>query len=243
MLNVTTPPKGYTIKMLTPVHLPDLLALQDIIVSALPEDGKDFISVKSAQKLEERMTTLGIMHGAFTQTNGAEKLVAYGGVVFPTASWPTADLALEHGKTVSYHHDELAVIQSCAVHPEHRGKGLHKHLIAAKEEVCLQKGRIHIMSEVAAANPASLKGFLAHGYKVVFAGIAPGDQCPLLFVHKDISNGSARQQHAADSFSIDPVDFFALTKEHLERGCKGIGMHRNGGAKGYVLNLSTPVCV
>lgn len=242
MITLTNLPQGLTIKTLSASHVPDVLALQNIIFAALPEDGKDFISLKTAQKLEERITTLGKMHGIFASTADGENLIAYGGVVFPTAAWPTADLALEPDRNLPYHHDELAVIQSCAVHPQHRGKGLHKYLIAVKEELCLRNGRPHIMSEVAAANPASLKGFLVQGYKVVFGGIAPNDKCKLLFLHKDASNGHAFSVNGKKTFPIDPVASFDLTREHLDQGSRGLSMQRGNGVKGYVLTLSEPVC-
>lgn len=241
MTHAFHPPCPYQIKSLSLAHMPALLSLQYIVIAALPEDDKDFITFKTEEKFAERMSQFGEMHGVFLSTNKGDQLVAYGGVVFPTAIWPTADLSLEPHHKIPFSPQELAVIQSCAVHPEHRGKSLHKWLIAAKEELCLKKGRPHMMSEVAVANPASLKGFLNQGYKVIFSGIAPEDQCKLLFLHKNAAVSPPPLRGEEKPISIDPVHDFDLLQTFLGSGCHGISMTRGNGPKNYTLNLSAPL--
>lgn len=239
MFKPTTLPQGYHIKTLTVADLPNVLAMQEVIIASLPENEKNFIIAKSAEKIEARITQLGEMMGVFAETGTSEKLVAYNGVVFPNQAWPVGDMVLQP-QALPCAPQQLAVVQSCSVHPEHRGKHLHKLLIAAQEEVCFKQGKTHFMAEVAAMNIASLKGFLDRKYHVVHAGFDPDDGCKLLYTYKAPKSPLALFHNAKIIF-VNPMNEFETMQGHLADGYRGMQVSSNRSRHDYTLHLATPV--
>ncbi|MFA6279319.1 MAG: hypothetical protein WC612_00815 [Bdellovibrionales bacterium] len=234
-MSIITPcTQTYALKQLLPSDLPQIMTLQQTVIDHLPPLNKNFIVPKTAEQFHQRMTQCGTMIGHVTQ-NGA--LVSYGGIAFPTKSWPTADMLI-NPQTLPCGPTSLSVIQNSVVHPEHRKKGLHGELIAVREQLCKTHGKSHAMGEVAAANPASLKGFLKTGYHVTHASIDPDDGCLLLFLHKTLGAAPTILK-SPSALSLDPVKKFSKAKLLLNKGHRGHALSRTDDKNGYVLHFCT----
>jgi len=205
----------YTIKPLSFTNLPDIMLLQQHILEALPPAHKNFILPKTPAQFVVRMHNKGQMLGAFV----GHKLIAYGGVAYAEPSWPTADMVL-NPEALPCAPEELAIIQSSAVHPFFRKQGVHHQLLLAREELCLNHAKTHLMAEVAANNVSSLKSMMATNFIVDQAGIDQKDQCPLLFLHKEL-NGAAAPLAAHPSLSISLKGAHAKLMALLSSGYKG----------------------
>ncbi len=232
-MSIITPcTQTYILKQLSPSDLPQIMALQKKVIDHLSPLNKNFIVPKTAEQFHQRMTQWGTMIGHAAQDG---TLVSYGGIVFPTKSWPTADMLIKP-QTLPCCPTLLSVIQNSVVDPDHRKKGLHGELIATREQLCKTQGRTHAMGEVAAANPASLKGFLKMGYHVTHASIDPDDGCLLLFVHKAL-DAAPSSLKPLTTLSLDPVKAFTTAKELFNKGHRGHALSRTDDKNGYVLHF------
>lgn len=234
-MSILTPcTQTYVLKQLSPSDLPQIMTLQKKVIDHLSPLNKNFIVPKTAEQFHQRMTQWGTMIGHVAQDG---TLVSYGGIVFPTKSWPTGDMLIAP-QTLPCCPKLLSVIQNSVVDPDHRKKGLHGELIVMREQLCNPQGRTHAMGEVAAANPASLKGFLKMGYHVTHASIDPYDKCLLLFVHKILSS-SPTTLEIKPKRHLDPVKDFAKAKVLLNKGHRGHALSRTDNENGYVLHFCT----
>lgn len=224
-----------TVKVLKPSDVFDVMKLQQTVINDLPQEDQNFIIPKTGKQFLKRMSNVGQMLGVYDESKEGNKLIAYSTLAFPNSAWPVADMVYEKDD-LPCEPSSLAVIQNNVVHPQHRNKSLNTMLIAAQAEVCGQLGREHLMAEIAASNPASLKGFLNLSFKVVNAAIDPEDQCKLLFVHRKVRYVREMTMHRSNIY-IDPVEDFNAMKSYVTSWFKGVAMERSPDKKSYSLIL------
>ncbi len=215
-------------------HIPQILVLQAHIIETLPEDQKNAIVPKTALAFKQRLTYLGKMMGisAITET-GALRLIAYATFALPNALWPVADMLFDPKALPCASHD-LAVLQNDVVHKNYQNNHLHHDLIKARLELCKPYKRPHVMAEVAAFNPKSLKGFLDYGFTVIHAAVDPSDGCKLIFPHKNVAAKNGPWDHKHGVY-IDPVTQFESLFPLFAKGYQGISIKRTNDTNGYLL--------
>jgi len=231
--------KNYRTRVLAECDLPEIMALQEIAIEYLSPSQRNALVPKSREQFSERMSKLGLILGMYNEEGYLKNtLAAYGTLALPCSEWPVADMVI-HRNSIPCSACHLAVIQNNVVHPAHREQGISGALISARLEICKRINRQHVMAEVSASNPASLKGFLKLGFQVVSSGVDPDDGCFLLFVHKKV--GEHKSLPAKDTLSIDPVCCFNEMQNLLCQGYRGVSIQRAAGtAGGYLLDLAAP---
>lgn len=224
----------WDVRELSPPDLPDVMALQALILKKLPEGKKNFILPKSEAEFYQRMTEWGRMVGVFASDG---LLIGYANAVFPRKNWPIADMRLEIDELPCSWND-LGVNQSTVVHPAFRGYHLQRLQISLCEELCLRKGRLNLMAEVAAANYPSLSNFMALGYRAVHATLDKNDGARVLQLHKKAGREESCKQKAP--ILIDPTEAFDVAKELLDKGYVGQTVTRNNRTDQHFLHLVKP---
>ena len=213
MINEFKLPKTGTtgkIEILTPAHLPQVLALHEATRAALPEKQKMFVLPQAPDYFEKFLgQKAGQMIGI--STNG--QLVAQIIVMGPLTREDAVAKRAVTRNDIAYHHvgvmDTLVAIKSMAVHPEFRGNELSQHLVQAALELPLTHNVDHAFAQISVENTRSWELFLRNGFGIVAAAVDPTDSKPRFILQKPLGGFSFDMAPSADD--VDPAtDFPAI---------------------------------
>lgn len=175
----------YTLRFLGPDDLERLEIFRVFIFGLLPDpdayvpETPDFTGLH----LGERGVTLGV------EVEG--ELVACSVVGMPHPGMPAfvddlpGDPPGERPAVTATAH-----MASCMVHPDFRGNGMQRLLVAMRAALALGAGRPHLLSRVALTNPLSLANMLACGFTVRRVLVMHGTRLRYL-LHRDMSAAPA----------------------------------------------------
>lgn len=211
----------YQIVQLGPKHIEHLLALQNDVQTALPEDHKAFLLPRSREDFEGYFSRgdsiIGITHKG--------QLIAQGAMALPTAQDPVT------GIDVKLHvpPEKIAVLQGMMVDPLFRGNKFLDILIHTQFDLAYQWGRAHVLSAIDVRNRFSLMPALAAGFEIhtisdktlkyglmttVYGLYAPLER---LYLRRDFN------QAATNAAVIEVAQSnIALQKQFLNAGYKGV---------------------
>jgi len=210
-----------TIEVLTPAHLPKVLALHEATRAALPEAQKMFVLPQSSGYFEKFLNgQSGIMLGVSTNGQLIAQLVLMG----PLALEDVIAKRAVTRNNIAFHHvgvfDTVVAIKSMAVHPDFRGNELSQHILAAALEQPLVQNADHAFAQISADNERSWELFLRNGFGLVAAATDPGDQKGRFILQKPATGFSFDMAPSADD--VDPVkDFQAITQLTQREGLIG----------------------
>lgn len=144
--------------------LNNVLALQEKIISALPEEQKYFTLHRSKEEFAKALSSQNLhMFGIYVGKN----LVAQSILNFPEDNC-LRDIP-EFVK--EYKNSEIAIYQAVLVDPDYRGLGLMKRMLQAREDMAVLSGKKVAICKIAAANHFSWKNAIKHGMEIVTAGV------------------------------------------------------------------------
>ncbi len=187
-------PAGYHHEILTLGHLGDVVALHRTVIDALPPEQKDFFLQKGENELRPMLATTEKEAGKIVGIFQQGRLVACATVALPTPRRIWNDLVCpQFLATQSLAIWEVAILQSAAVHPAHRGHRLQQALVYARQDVAHQKGRAAVVAEIAVSNVGSRKNYEHTGFSIWGEGVDPADGCELVYYGKRLVNQSACQ--------------------------------------------------
>jgi len=158
-------PPGHVLRALSSADLAALHRLHDDVLRALPDPGLFRLFGGAERFLADHLGARGQSLGVFAQ----DQLVAYGSLTRPAADdldnyavdigWPPARAG------------GVALLSAAMVHPAHRGKGLHRTLIASRIQLARDLGVPELLVRAAPANAVSRRTLLSHGFAVAWLGV------------------------------------------------------------------------
>jgi len=211
--------KSLEMRFLDESSLPDIAALQSLVVSALPEI-EIFISHDEdylRQIFQTDFSVLGV--------RAEEKLVAYSIIRYPGMGKDNL------GRDLNLPDEDLknlAHLQAIAVHPHFRGCGLQRELAAAHLQVLEDSGCEHICCTVSPKNPVSLKNLLSCGFRV--RALNPkfaGWWRYILYKRVNRSSGSLKKAASEEEIEIDRWNINGQ-RELIRKGYEGYRVGKTG---------------
>ncbi len=150
-------------------ELANLLEVQSQVLGALPDP--DLLEGSSAGELETYLAGGGDVIGAYE--NGT--LAGYGIYTsFPDSDPRLRSLGTEVAELYGGRSFDLGVLDTVAVHPDHRGHGLQGAICAEIHRLARSGGAKVMMTTVSPQNQISIKNFARLGYKPVFERLLYG---------------------------------------------------------------------
>ncbi|TSI06018.1 GNAT family N-acetyltransferase [Lysinibacillus sp. BW-2-10] len=150
---------SYSVYVLGKTHLPEVLALQDIVCEALPN--KDILQPLSEEEFDFILSGNGIMIGAFHD----EKLIAFRALLIPPID--EDHLGYDIGLVDEADLKRVLYQEISSVDPNYRGYGLQKTLAKVIMQQIDTNAFDYLVTTVMPYNIASLKDKFSQGFYTV----------------------------------------------------------------------------
>lgn len=216
----------YTVVLLNEDDIPDILALQQKVFDALPEEQKSFILPKSPEFFEQHFEKGdNAMLGIFV--NG--DLIAQSIILNPSQQYPSTGMV--DMETVDSP-ETLSIIEGVLVDADYRGNNLMQKMVDHWLDYVEGIGRTHVIAEIAVDNPYSWGVFLEKGMTLHSMGTDPDDGTVLYNAHETIDN--IREKELSGTFNYYAKKKQTLCDEHdlktqkelMDKGYKGVAYNR-----------------
>jgi Acetyltransferase (GNAT) family. len=206
----------YRVRFLGPDDLGALEEFRSYIFGQLPDIDAYFPETPefAGLHLGERGVTLGL------EAEG--RLIACAIVGLPQPGMPAfvEDLPQPRPALTATAH-----MASCMVHPDFRGNGLQRLLVAMRTLYALGAGRSHLFSRVALSNPLSLSNLLAGGFVVRRVLTMHSGRLRYL-LHRDL--GAAPHRWVPGSERVFAIPEVEEQRAVLEAGWMGMAVDLSG---------------
>lgn len=189
--------KHLTVKKLDISNLPDVMNLQQKIISGLHPDEQHFILHRTEKDYLKSLNgkssnMLGVFDG--------EELIAQTVYVMPHNGEPR-DMP-EFRPDIP--NQDIVIYEAILVDPAYRGSSLMKRMLEYIENHALDNGRKHSMIQIAVDNPASWINALHHGMAITKVDYDPNDGVKVLYLEKRITHQttSTLKQDSKKTYSL-----------------------------------------
>lgn len=141
--------------------LPQIMALQDIILSRLSR--KDLLEAFSREFMESHIGAKGFIIGTFVQN----ELIAFRNVYFPDVKEREWNLGYDIGLEAPEDLEQVANLQMICVHPKFRGNSLGRQMNSHAIEIIRQLRRYtHLCATVSPYNYWNVRILLKSGFSI-----------------------------------------------------------------------------
>ncbi|MCR8634223.1 GNAT family N-acetyltransferase [Paenibacillus radicis (ex Xue et al. 2023)] len=148
--------------ILQPSDLPKVLDLLDFVYWRL--EHKDWFFKDDEDFLSRHFEARGRIFGIFNE----DRLTAYAVLSFPGSDH---DNIAQHYDISQEEYHEVAMLDSCIVHPDYRGRSFQYHLSLQRELCAKESGYTHLLSTAHPDNAASVNNLSKIGMKIYRTGI------------------------------------------------------------------------
>lgn len=184
--------KHLTVKKLNQTNLPDVMNLQERIISGLHPDEQHFILHRTeADYMKSLNGTSSNMLGVFDE----DKLIAQVVYGLPQ-NGETRDMP-EFKSDIP--NNELVIYEAILVDPKYRGSSLMKRMLEYIEANAIDEGRKHSIIQIAVDNPASWINALHHGMSITKVDLDPYDGVKVIYLEKEIKNNNISEPLLQDN--------------------------------------------
>lgn len=173
--------KHLTVKKLDISNLPDVMNLQQKIISGLHTDEQHFILHRTE---EDYLKSLNGKSSNMLGVFDGEELIAQTVYVMPHNGEPR-DMP-EFRPDIP--NQDIVIYEAILVDPAYRGSSLMKRMLEYIENHALDNGRKHSMIQIAIDNPASWINALHHGMAITKVDYDPNDGVKVLYLEKRITH-------------------------------------------------------
>ena len=173
--------KHLTVKKLDISTLPDVMNLQQKIISGLHPDEQHFILHRTE---EDYLKSLNGKSSNMLGVFDGEELIAQTVYVMPHNGEPR-DMP-EFRPDIP--NQDIVIYEAILVDPAYRGSSLMKRMLEYIENHALDNGRKHSMIQIAVDNPASWINALHHGMAITKVDYDPNDGVKVLYLEKRITH-------------------------------------------------------
>lgn len=173
--------KHLTVKKLDISNLPDVMNLQQKIISGLHPDEQHFILHRTE---EDYLKSLNGKSSNMLGVFDGEELIAQTVYVMPHNGEPR-DMP-EFRPDIP--NQDIVIYEAILVDPAYRGSSLMKRMLEYIENHALDNGRKHSMIQIAVDNPASWINALHHGMAITKVDYDPNDGVKVLYLEKRITH-------------------------------------------------------
>ena len=173
--------KHLTVKKLDISNLPDVMNLQQKIISGLHPDEQHFILHRTE---EDYLKSLNGKSSNMLGVFDGEELIAQTVYVMPHTGEPR-DMP-EFRPDIP--NQDIVIYEAILVDPAYRGSSLMKRMLEYIENHALDNGRKHSMIQIAVDNPASWINALHHGMAITKVDYDPNDGVKVLYLEKRITH-------------------------------------------------------
>lgn len=218
----------FTIRQLSAVDLEDILNLQALIVSCLPKP--EMLAPYDATWLAQHLETQGLIRGGFA----ARQLVAYHHLYYPAAHDRERNLGRDIGLE-THELGRVANIQMVAVHPDHRGQGLARHLNQLAVQAVIDEGRCrHLCATVSPLNYDNLKLMLGAGLQIKALKPKYGGKMRYIFHRSLVPQPPCHRGHSPQ-IVVDPQDW-GRQQDLIAQGYRGLAVSSiDSGNSGWMM--------
>ena len=226
---MTTPalPAGHVLRALSAADLPALHQLHAEVLRALPDPALFRLFGGPEQFLVDHLGARGESLGVFAR----ERLVGYGSLTRPRAE-DVDNYAGDLGWT-SERAGRVALLSAAMVHPSHRGRGLHRALIAARLRLASERGVPELLVRAAPANAVSRRTLLAHGFAVVWLGVQREGSLRHVFWRPIAAPAWTAPGSSQAALAWAAADDLAEQQRLLQEGRMGVRMRMSDSALGF----------
>lgn len=220
--------RPFEVKVLDKNHLPNILALQEVVYDALPN--KDVLEPLTDKEFLYILEGQGLLIGAFVE----EQLIAFRALLVPGIDADHLGYAI--GLVNESDLKRVLYQEISNVHPDFRGFGLQKTLAKVIMQQIDTKDFDYIAATVMPYNIASLKDKFSQGFHIVRLKYAYGGKLRYVFaldLHK-------KQQYEEDTVTISMGDIEAQQRIQQE-GYVGTAMKQL--ADDWVVEYQKPLNV
>lgn len=226
----------YKVVFLREMHLPLVMALQEVIVQHLPRP--DLLQPFSCDFMKQHMGRQGEVLGVFVE----QRLVAFRNIYYPVPWEEEWNLGLDLGLPEE-ELDKVANLQLVCVHPDYRGNSLASIMNRVSLGLLRESGsRRHIFATVSPFNIWNLPILLKCGFRVAALKNKYGGKLRYI-VYQDLHRPLSFDDHSAVPV---PLDDFHTQKKCLDSGFYGVALFKRpmatGGTSvsGFDLVFKTP---
>lgn len=184
--------KHLTVKKLDISNLPDVMNLQQKIISGLHPDEQHFILHRTE---EDYLKSLNGKSSNMLGVFDGEELIAQTVYVMPHNGEPR-DMP-EFRPDIP--NQDIVIYEAILVDPAYRGSSLMKRMLEYIENHALDNGRKHSMIQIAVDNPASWINALHHGMAITKVDYDPNDGVKVLYLEKRITHQTTTSTLKQDS--------------------------------------------
>lgn len=203
--------RPFEVKVLDKNHLPNILALQEVVYDALPN--KDILQPLSDEEFLYILEGQGLLIGAFV----AEELIAFRAVLVPEIDAEHLGYAI--GLVMESDLKRVLYQEISNVQPEFRGYGLQKTLANVIMQQINTKDYDYIAATVMPYNIASLKDKFSQGFNIVSLKYAYGGKLRYVFA-LDLRD-QPKYEDKKVTISMGDVD---AQQKLLQEGFVGVAM-------------------
>ena len=173
--------KHLTVKKLDISNLPDVMNLQQKIISGLHPDEQHFILHRTE---EDYLKSLNGKSSNMLGVFDGEELIAQTVYVMPH----NGELRDMPEFRPDIPNQDIVIYEAILVDPAYRGSSLMKRMLEYIENHALDNGRKHSMIQIAIDNPASWINALHHGMAITKVDYDPNDGVKVLYLEKRITH-------------------------------------------------------
>lgn len=208
----------YVITRLNEKHLPEIMALQQVIINHLDEP--DLLQSFSYDFMKQHMGLKGVVLGVFVNNT----LAAFRNLYYPDPWDRQWNLGIDIGLSGAQLHD-VVNLQMVCVHPHFRGNALARKLNAVALELLRRKGtHHHVCATVSPYNIWNIPVLLASGFHVRKLKEKYGGKIRYI-VYQDLR----KAQTFDDSTSVRvPLQDLNTQKRLLGAGFRGTALYQRG---------------
>nr|WP_106785016.1 N-acetyltransferase [Lysinibacillus timonensis] len=165
----------YKVYVLTKVHLPEVLALQEVVMEALPN--KDTLQPLSEDEFLYMLEGNGLLIGVYIE----DKLIAFRAVVVPKID--EEHLGYDLGLVEESDLQRIMYQEISNVHPNYRGHGLQKTMAKVIMGQIEPSKFDYLCTTVMPYNIASLKDKFSQGFYIIALKTIYGGKLRYVFAH------------------------------------------------------------
>ncbi len=206
----------YTVGILNEKHLPQVMALQEVIVQNLQQP--DLLHSFSRDFMKQHMEERGVVLGVFVQN----RLIAFRNLYYPELGDKEWNLGLDLGLA----EEELAKVanlQLVCVHPRYRGNGLALKMNQISLGLLRQRGtHPHVCATVSPYNIWNIPVLLASGFHIAKLKSKYGGKIRYI-VYQDLRHPIIFDDQSAVWVRLDDLD---TQKRWLCSGFYGVALRR-----------------
>jgi len=223
LLKTGTLPKtggAYQIIKLSADHLDAVTALHKAVHADLPDDKKSFLMSKDATTFQKHLDRGNVILGCVYEG----RLIAQSLMTLPDAQHQSE---LLNDMIAPPRPENTAILGGMVVHPDYRGNGLQKIMLAARISLAHAIGRKDIVSSADIGNMASWQNLLRKGLEIDAIGARKDGTLRYIFYGKTEELLKEKHTHANEENTIALIECsraaIGAQKRLLRKGYKGTG--------------------